>query len=110
MTTTKGQEAQPRVEDFFEENVAARERRSILTERWQTLTIGVRTEDAAETNSGLMDRWMEDTRQLAGRMVHGVHGDDEYSLLCGLEHNLLTALESQVMAFAAAVEEGRGAR
>lgn len=82
---------------------------AIAQDRWDTLTIGIEAPDAGETNSDLLDEWKADTREILGRMVHGIahyspSGEAEYDLLCEAEERLTTALEEEAKRLVEAVE------
>jgi hypothetical protein len=86
----------------------ASEYAALAKDRWDTLTIGVQEPAAEETNSDLMTAWMASTREILGRMVHGV-APDEYQALCAAEERLNEALKNEAIALCEAVEEQRHA-
>ncbi len=60
-----------------------------VRDRWDTLMVGVDPYNGEETNSEMYLRLSHGLRTVAGRIVHGVHGDREYSALCQLEQGLM---------------------
>lgn len=81
--------------------------RELIEDRWRTLTIGVDLHDGSEANSALWQRLDGSIRKLAGRMLHGVATDDEYSQLCQLEARVHAFIEDEVLAFALSIETTR---
>lgn len=106
MASTKTREFADALDERWDSLIAA--------DRWNTLSIGVGAGSAEPTNSDLITTWMESTREVLGRMIHGVEGNDEYSLLCEAEDKLLeqlgsaaTDLAETVLALRAAKKAGK---
>lgn len=80
----------------------------LAADRWKTITHGIDTVNAESAdNSAVMGRYMDATRQILARMIHGVEDDAEYTLLCEAEGRLLERLADEAEALVVAVETSR---
>jgi hypothetical protein len=81
----------------------------LARDRWDTITISVDIYDAQEIASELLTVWMDSTRKILGRMIHGAETPDEYQMLGTAESRLLHILSDAATDLAEAVETSRAA-
>jgi hypothetical protein len=66
---------------------------AVAQDRWDTLTIGVDTYNGMEDgNSKLLQSWLDATRLVLLRMIHGCQSGAEYSAVCKIDDRLVAML------------------